>query len=89
MAANDVAPTLTTRCTTPACGSYVHPWEDRGITLREAALLQTFPAGYIFCGGYGAIERQIGNAIPVRLAEAAATAVRALLVPVSEPRLGT
>jgi DNA (cytosine-5)-methyltransferase 1 len=89
MAGNDVAPTLTTRCTTPACGSYVHPWEDRGITLREAALLQTFPAGYIFSGGYGAIERQIGNAIPVHLAEAVATAVRALLTPASALRLGT
>jgi DNA (cytosine-5)-methyltransferase 1 len=89
MAANDVAPTLTTRCTTPACGCYIHPWEDRGITLREAALLQTFPAGYAFSGGYGAIERQIGNAIPVRLAEAAATAVRALLTSTSALRLGT
>jgi DNA (cytosine-5)-methyltransferase 1 len=89
MAANDVAPTLTTRCTTPACGSYIHPWEDRGITLREAALLQTFPAGYRFCGGYGAIERQIGNAIPVRLAEAAATAVRALLVQARKAQPGT
>jgi DNA (cytosine-5)-methyltransferase 1 len=84
MAANDVAPTLTTRCTTPACGSYIHPWEDRGITLREAALLQTFPAGYAFTGDYGAIERQIGNAIPVRLAEAAATAARVLLASASD-----
>lgn len=84
MAANDVAPTLTTRCTTPACGSYIHPWENRGITLREAALLQTFPASYVFSGDYGAIERQIGNAIPVRLAEAAATAARMLLAPATE-----
>ncbi len=89
MAATEVAPTLTTRCTTPACGSYVHPSENRGITLREAALLQTFPASYLFSGGYGAIERQIGNAIPVRLAEAAAMAVRTLLAPAGERRLGT
>lgn len=79
MSADGVAPTLTTRCTTPACGTYVHPWEDRGISLREAALLQTFPSDYAFCGNYGAIERQIGNAIPVRLAQAAAIAVMALL----------
>jgi DNA (cytosine-5)-methyltransferase 1 len=79
MAADDVAPTLTTRCTTVACGTYVHPTANRGITLREAALLQTFPADYKFSGGYNAIERQIGNAIPVRLAQAAATAALSLI----------
>lgn len=66
---SEPAPTLTTRCTTPACGSYIHPWEDRGLTLREAALLQTFPRDYKFCGSYGEIEAQIGNALPVRMAE--------------------
>jgi DNA (cytosine-5)-methyltransferase 1 len=79
MAADEVAPTLTTRCTTPACGPYFHPWENRGISLREAALLQTFPADYKFDGHYDEIERQIGNAIPVRLAEAAARAARTIL----------
>lgn len=56
--------TLTTRCTTPSCGAFVHPTENRGLSLREAALLQTFPRHYHFTGGYDAIERQIGNAIP-------------------------
>ncbi len=64
------APTMTTRCTTPACGSFIHPTEDRGITLREAAVIQTFPLDYRFCGGYDSIERQIGNAVPVRMAKA-------------------
>ena len=64
------APTLTTRCTTPACGSFIHPTDDRGISLREAALLQTFPPDYGFVGKYGSIERQIGNALPVRVAQA-------------------
>lgn len=73
------APTLTTRCTTVSCGSYIHPTEHRGITLREAALIQTFPAGYRFSGGYDSIERQIGNALPVRLAEYVGKAVKALL----------
>lgn len=72
MRLNDVAPTLTTRCTTPSCGSFVHPSEPRGITLREAALLQTFPAAYSFLGTYGEKERQIGNAIPVLMAKAVA-----------------
>jgi DNA (cytosine-5)-methyltransferase 1 len=75
--------TLTTRCTTPACGAYLHPTQDRGITLREAALLQTFPLNYRFSGPYGAIERQIGNAIPVRLAEGIARVMNSLLSPAS------
>jgi DNA (cytosine-5)-methyltransferase 1 len=67
---DEPAPTMTTRCTTPACGSFIHPTENRGITLREAAVIQTFPIGYRFCGGYDAIERQIGNAVPVQMAKA-------------------
>jgi DNA (cytosine-5)-methyltransferase 1 len=73
------APTMTTRCTTPSCGRFVHPEENRGLTLREAALLQTFPASYEFEGSYGAIERQIGNAVPVRLAHALGLVVEGLL----------
>ncbi|MFL6162706.1 MAG: DNA cytosine methyltransferase [Jatrophihabitantaceae bacterium] len=66
---DDVAPTMTTRCTTPACGSFIHPTEPRGITLREASWLQTFPISYIFEGAYGSIERQIGNAVPPRMVQ--------------------
>ena len=73
--ADEPAPTLTTRCTTPSCGRFVHPTEHRGISLREAALLQTFPPTYRFEGSYGSIERQIGNAVPVRLARATGLAV--------------
>ena len=73
------APTMTTRCTTPSCGRFVHPTENRGITLREAALLQTFPQTYVFTGSHQSIERQIGNAIPVRLADALGRVVNTLL----------
>ena len=73
------APTMTTRCTTAACGRFVHPTEDRALSLREAALLQTFPSDYQFCGTYESMERQIGNAVPVRLALALGLAVRHLL----------
>lgn len=73
------APTMTTRCTTPSCGRFVHPSEHRAISLREAALLQTFPSGYQFCGNHESMERQIGNAVPVRLAHALGLAVRDLL----------
>jgi len=75
------APTMTTRCTTPACGSFIHPTEHRGITLREAATIQTFPFDYQFVGKYGSVERQIGNAVPVRMAEALGLAVRAAINP--------
>ncbi|MYD98109.1 MAG: DNA cytosine methyltransferase [Gammaproteobacteria bacterium] len=78
------APTMTTRCTTVSCGRFVHPTEHRGISLREAALLQTFPPDYSFAGTYGAVERQIGNAVPVRLAEALGLAVREVLQRVSD-----
>ncbi|BBJ43388.1 hypothetical protein SSPO_061060 [Streptomyces antimycoticus] len=73
------APTMTTRCTTPACGTFVHPEQNRGITLREAAALQTFPSDYDFEGDYGSIERQIGNAVPVRMASVLGVAVRRTL----------
>ena len=64
-----VAPTLTTGCTDVTKGRYAHPCYDRAITLREAALLQTFPKTYQFCGNPTQIARQIGNAVPVNLAK--------------------
>lgn len=75
MVLDDVAPTLTTRCTTPSCGRFLHPWANRPITLREAACLQTFPVDYEFEGGTMSIQAQIGNAVPPRLAEAIAVVV--------------
>lgn len=72
---DEPAPTMTTKCTTPACGSFIHPTEHRGITLREAATLQNIPANYTFFGTYGQIERQIGNAVPVKMAAALGTLV--------------
>jgi DNA (cytosine-5)-methyltransferase 1 len=71
--------TLTTRCTTPACGPFVHPRSPRGLSLREAAILQTFPRSYKFSGRYDSVERQIGNAVPPRLTNAVATAARRFL----------
>lgn len=73
------APTMTTRCTSPASGTFVHPVENRPITMREAALIQTFPPKYHFVGGRSAVERQIGNAVPVRMAEGLGLIVRAAL----------
>ena len=70
------APTMTTRCTTVSCGRFIHPREHRGISLREAALLQTFPPDYRFVGSHESVERQIGNAVPVKLARALGLVVR-------------
>jgi DNA (cytosine-5)-methyltransferase 1 len=64
------ANTLTTGCTNFARGRYAHPTADRAITPREAARLQTFPDQYQFVGGYDQVSVQIGNAVPVLLAEA-------------------
>jgi DNA (cytosine-5)-methyltransferase 1 len=71
----DVAPTLTTRCVTPACGRFLHPQANRAITLREAACFQTFPLAYVFKGGTMAVQSQIGNAVPPRLSRAIALIV--------------
>ncbi len=62
----DVSPTITSGCTNPSKGRFLHPEEDRPITLREAAILQTFPVGYHFVVSHGkeAIALMIGNALP-------------------------
>ncbi len=59
---------LTTRCTSYSNGRFGHPVQDRAISLREAACLQTFPDSYVFKGNMASMTRQIGNAVPVRLA---------------------
>jgi DNA (cytosine-5)-methyltransferase 1 len=61
--------TLTTGCTNFTKGRFAHPTANRAITPREAARLQTFPDAYQFIGGYEQISTQIGNAVPVKLAE--------------------
>ena len=63
------APTMTASCTNPSKGRFVHPTEHHGITVRQAARIQTFPDDFIFYGGLTSATRQIGNAVPVRMAE--------------------
>lgn len=64
------APTMTTACINPSKGRFVHPMEDHGITLRQAARIQTFPDSFVFSGGLMAGGVQVGNAVPVSLARA-------------------
>ena len=66
------APTMTTQCFGYGNGRFGHPEQDRAITLREAAMLQTFPRGYQFLPSdekvvFHSMGRLIGNAVPVRL----------------------
>jgi DNA (cytosine-5)-methyltransferase 1 len=56
--------TITGHARNPASGRYVHPEQHRGLSVREAALLQSFPPAWEFVGGLGKSFLQIGNAVP-------------------------
>jgi DNA (cytosine-5)-methyltransferase 1 len=78
------APTMTTLCTGIGNGRFGHPAQDRAITLREAAIFQTFPRTYKFVDpevkfSAKAISRQIGNAVPVQLGRIVAKSIKAHL----------
>jgi DNA (cytosine-5)-methyltransferase 1 len=78
MSWDDVAPTITSGCHNPSKGRFLHPRQNRAITLREAALLQGFPSGYRFDISHGkeAIALMIGNALPPPFIAAHARALR-------------
>ncbi|GAA4402814.1 DNA cytosine methyltransferase [Tsukamurella soli] len=74
MAWDAPSPTITTQCFGYGNGRFGHPEQDRAISLREAAILQTFPAKYKFVAPdmpvrFNVLGRLIGNAVPVRLGE--------------------
>ena len=69
MAYDKPAYTLTTRLNTPSVGRITHPVQNRTITPREAARIQSFPDDYKFIGDITSIGMQIGNAVPPKLAE--------------------
>lgn len=74
MSWDQIGPTITTQFYCYGTGRYGHPVQDRALTLREGALLQTFPANYTFINpnrtfSLRDIARHIGNAVPVRLGE--------------------
>lgn len=75
------SPTMTTHCTGLGNGRFGHPQQDRAITLREAALLQTFPMDYKFYENIESyspsiISRQIGNAVPPKLGQIIAKSIK-------------
>lgn len=63
------SPTITGGCAMISKGRYGHPEQNRAISLREAARLQTFPDSFKFAGNFGEIAKQIGNAVPPLLAQ--------------------
>lgn len=78
------APTMTTACINPSKGRFVHPTEHHGITVRQAARIQTFPDTFEFAGGITAAGRQVGNAVPVTLGKYLITYVKTLLQPLQK-----
>lgn len=80
MAWNKPAPTMTTQCYGFGNGRFGHPEQDRAISLREAAILQSFPRNYAFIpedgeASFTVLGRLIGNAVPVDLGRAIARSI--------------
>lgn len=78
MSWDGVAPTITGGCVSPSKGRFLHPEQNRAITLREAALLQTFPQDYFFSTSKGKYKtaEMIGNAFPPRFVRFHAAKIR-------------
>lgn len=77
---DEPAPVITTQCLGIGNGRFGHPEQDRAISIREAAILQSFPPDFEFMPSDERVNgvrlaRQIGNAVPVRLAEAIAKSI--------------
>ena len=84
MAWDKPSPTITTQCNGYGNGRFGHPEQDRAISLREAALLQSFPPHYQFMAEgekcpIGALAKMIGNAVPVRLGEVVGQSIKVAL----------
>ena len=81
MAWDSVSPTITTGCYNPSKGRFLHPEEDRCITMREAALLQSFPRSFQVPPGTTKtqVARMLGNALPPEFIRRHATELRRAL----------
>ena len=81
---DNIGPTITTHFNAFGSGRFGHPDQDRAISLREGALLQTFPQSYSFAPEdadipISSVARMIGNAVPVNLGEAIGLSIRSHL----------
>lgn len=61
------------------CNMYIHPWEARGLSPREAARIQTFPDDYVITGSQNMWYAQVGNAVPVQLSHVIGNAIMKFL----------
>ena len=76
---NKPADTITGNCgCVSAPGRFIHPTQNRAISIREAARLQSFPDRYRFCGNMSDKYRQVGNAVPPLMAHAVAKSINKL-----------
>lgn len=78
---DEPAPTITAQCYGFGNGRFGHPEQDRAVSLREAALLQTFPDDYAFVAPgdrvcFRVVGRFVGNAVPVQLGRAIARSIK-------------
>jgi DNA (cytosine-5)-methyltransferase 1 len=78
---NEPAPTMTTQCIGLGNGRFGHPEQDRAISVREAAIFQSFPVDYKFIENTNEIPitrlaKHIGNAVPVKLGEVIAISIK-------------
>jgi DNA (cytosine-5)-methyltransferase 1 len=74
-----IARSIITRFRDPKSGEYIHPEQDRTISIREAARFQSFPDWFIFEGTLSDQYDQVGNAVPPLLARAVASEIRNML----------
>ena len=90
MSWDSVSPTITGGCVNPSKGRFLHPSQHRAITLREAALLQSFPPKYRFCLDRGkfAVAQMIGNALPSEFIRRHAIELKAALTKKRKSRNG-
>lgn len=87
MAWDEVAPTITGGCFNPSKGRFLHPEENRNITIREASLLQTFPRSFRLPKDFTKTEAalMIGNALPPEFVKRQAVAIRKAIDTANNP----
>lgn len=84
------SPTITTQCNGFGNGRFGHPEQDRAISLREAAMLQSFPSNYRFLpsgekSSIASLAKMIGNAVPVRLGQIVGDSIHAAIANLERP----